>query len=383
MTKVLSYLSLSILLVLYSGCNKDEAPNNPDPVNNVPSNFEVSLTDITTNSAIVNWTVPTTDEPTTIVYSIYLNESVLVENLTETSYNVGDLSYATNYTIKVEAKNEYGISTSSINFTTLEPSSLRLISYRQNILNYNESGLLTYRGDPSPYGYINIDYTYNQNNQILKEESYYRDAFGKTGRLDYIYTNDILTGLSIYERVEDVTNDLQFQFDSEIAYTYVSTTRVDYNEYINYYQVQLEINNDNNITKYTRTNTETMHVDVVHFEYSNGNLTKITNGTNILEISYDTANNWHTYRSGFLPEIYDHNEKDMAGFICYPNFLGYWLKFMPEFYDFINTNNPLEYKYNGEVLTTFQYEYNEMNYPKKITIPERNLIIDLEYEAKE
>ncbi len=379
----ITYLSLSILLTIYSGCNKDDAPSTPDPVNNVPGNFEITISEITFSSAIVNWTVPATDEPTSITYSVYLNESLVVENLTETSYNLEDLNYATNYIMKVEAKNEYGIAPSLKTFTTLEPIRLRLKKYNENILNYNESNLLVYRGDPSQYGYINIDYTYNQNNKILNEESYYEDAVGKRGRVDYIYTNDILSGLSINERVEDVRNDLQFQFESETAYTYIITSRVDYDEYINYYQVQLELDNDNNITKYTRTNTETMHVDVVHFEYSNGNLTKIKNGMNILEISYDTANNWHTYRSGFLPEIYDHNSYDMAGLICYPYFLGYWLKFMPEFYDFINTNNPLEYKYNGEVWTTFHYEYNEINYPKKITIPERNFIIDLEYEAVE
>ncbi len=150
--------------------------------------------------------------------------------------------------------------------------------------------------------------------------------------------------------------------------------------HISNYEVSLEIDSNNNITKYTRLNTDDSHVDRVYFEYDNGNLTKLTNGSHVTEITYDEANNWHTHRSGYQPSIYGYSARDMGGFIFYPNSLN-WLNQIPHFYNFNNKNNPTEYKVNGEVYTTFQYEYNAANYPSKITIPQQNVVIELEYEA--
>lgn len=142
------------------------------------------------------------------------------------------------------------------------------------------------------------------------------------------------------------------------------------------------MDNEGRVLKFTRTNLETSHIDRVYFEYRNGNLTKITNGSNVLEITFDNANNWHTYRSAFLPYFYNHSARDLAGLIHFPNMVR-WLNQIPQFYAFVNKNNPLEYKLNGEVFTSFQYEYNSSNYPSKITIPQNNVTIDLEYEEIE
>ncbi len=373
--------SLALLIVL--GCNKDDSSNN-----NIPDAFEITISEITFSSAIVNWTVPATDEPTSITYSVYLNESLVVENLTETSYNLEDLNYATNYIMKVEAKNEYGTSTSSKEFTTLQPSLLRLISYDHVnynfILEYDELDLLVYRGDPSPYGYTNIDFTYNQNNDILTEYSRYRDATANpSAQLTYEYSGTTLSGLTIHETAEDATADYEFQFNSPLNYNYTIISENLYGgPHISNYTVDLEMDNEGKVLKFTRTNLETSHIDRVYFEYINGNLTKIANGSNVLEITFDNANNWHTYRSGFLPYFYGHDARDLGGLIYFPNMVR-WLNQIPQFYDFVNKNNALEYKFNGEVFTTFQYEYNQYNYPSKITIPQQNDTIVLEYEAVE
>ncbi|SRX52624.1 fibronectin type III domain-containing protein [Aequorivita sp. CIP111184] len=374
-----------ILLLFVAACSEDD----PNTGNTTPSAFEVTITEIRNTTSKVAWTASTTGVPTTITYAIFLNDSLLIENLTETTYNLSNLAIATTYTVKVEAKNEYSTTSASKDFTTLQPTNLRLKSYNQGnyefILNYNAQGLLTYRGNPSPIGYTNIDFTYNQNNEILTENSKYRDATGNPkGILTYEYSNTTLTGLTIQQTGEDFSADSDFQFDAPLNYRYTVNGEILTGgppEVFNYnYEVTLETDSNNKITKYTRLNTDDSHVDRVYFEYDNGNLTKLTNGSNITEITYDEANNWHTYRSGFNPSFYSPAARDIGGFIYYPNTL-YWLNQIPYFFNFNNKNNPTAYKVNGEVVTSFQYEYNAANYPSKITIPQQNVVIDLEYEA--
>ena len=388
MIKLFPFILLFTFLV---ACNKEGTDDNPDPINSIPSAFEVTVSDITLNSAKVTWTASTTVEPTIIQYAIYLNDSLLEENLTETTYELTALDSAVNYTVKVEARNENGSSTALKDFTTLSPTNLRLKSYTEDnyefILNYNSIGLLSYRDNPSTNGYPNIDFTYNPNHEILTEYSRYRDATGgPSARLTYEYSGTTLTGLTIHQTGEDFTIDYDFQFDALLNYTYTNISKVFTGgppEIVtNNYSVVLEKNSDGNITKYTRTNTDTSQNDVVEFEYTDKNLTKITKGGDVLEISYDTSNNWHTYRSGFMPDVYNYTANDVGGFIYYPNLIR-WLNQIPQFYNFKNVNNPTEYKVNGNVVTSFQYEYNTSNYPNKITIPQRNVIIDLEYEVAE
>lgn len=378
--KIYHLLWAFVLLLLIASCNKDDS-NNPDPVNNIPSAFEITVSEITFTSAQVDWSASTSEEPTAITYSIYLNNALLEENLSETSYNLTDLESATTYILKVKAKNQFGTTPSSKEFSTLQPRNLRLKSYGENILEYNELGLLTYRGDPSTYGFLKVDYTYDQNNNILTEYARHYNAIPSSATLTYTYSNDLLVGLTVNEKLEDVINKFDFDFQSKSNYLYTRYSRVDFDEYNYSYEVQLELDANDNVVKYTRTNTETSAVDILNFEYNNGNLTKITSNGNVLEISYDTSNNWHTYRSGFMPDRY--YSEDIGGLYLFPSrFIPLFIE-IPQFYDFVNTNNPIEYKYNGGVLYSFQHEYNQHNYPNKITVPELNSRFNLEYESIE
>ncbi len=331
-----------ILILLVVGCNKDDANADPDPVNNIPGVFQITISEITFNSAKIDWTASTSEEPTDITYSIYLDDMLLEENLNETSYDLADLESSTIYSIKVEARNQFGTAASSTELTTLQVPILRLTKYGVNILEYNELGLLTYRGDPSIYGYLNVNYTYDQNNNILTEVARHYNAVPSSSSLTYAYSNGLLVGLTVKERLEDIINNFVFDFQSKSNYLYTRYSRVDFDEYNYSYEVQLELDANDHVVKYTRTNTETSAVDILNFEYNNGNLTKITSNGNVLEIAYDTANNWHTYRSGFMPDRY--YAEDMGGLLYFPSrFIPLFIE-IPQFYDFVNTNNPVEYR---------------------------------------
>lgn len=73
--KQINLLFTLALLLIVLGCNKDDSNNNPDPVNNTPSAFEITVSDITSSSAKLNWTASSV-EPTTILYAVYLNDSL-------------------------------------------------------------------------------------------------------------------------------------------------------------------------------------------------------------------------------------------------------------------------------------------------------------------
>ncbi len=385
--KSLINVALSLIIL---GCNKDDS-------NNIPSAFEITVSEISLTSAKVTWTPSTTAEPTNLLYQITLNDSLIVENLDETSYDLSQLENSTNYTLVIKAINEYGTTVATKSFETLQFVDLQLKNYNRNdyyefMLTYNEDGLLIYRGDPRPFpnGYTNVDYTYKQNNEILTEYSRYSDATGgPSGLLNYQYSNNMLTELYIKETGEDFLNNYEFQFITPLNYSY-EHRHINFNSgqsppdttYYNY-TVILEQDTDENIRRYTRTNTETLTVNIIQFEYANKNLTKITDGGNVFEITYDNSNNWHTYRSGFMPYVYFYTAADIGGFFYLPNLIRTWLRDIPDFFDFNNTNNPLEYKFNGQILTSFQYEYNQFNYPSKIIIPQQSDTIELEYEEIE
>lgn len=84
-----------------------------------PTNFSVSVKDITLTNAIINWTETTISDNSTITYSVYLNNKLEKEKLTEKTYSLSNLSAAKEHYVKVVAISSNGKKTSKeISFTT-------------------------------------------------------------------------------------------------------------------------------------------------------------------------------------------------------------------------------------------------------------------------
>lgn len=84
-----------------------------------PTNFSISVKDITLTSAVINWTETTIGDNSTITYSVYLNGTLKRQKLTENTYSLSNLSVAKKHYVKVVAVSSNGKKTSNeISFST-------------------------------------------------------------------------------------------------------------------------------------------------------------------------------------------------------------------------------------------------------------------------
>jgi hypothetical protein len=106
---------------------------------NIPTAFDITLTQIGGSIASLKWTKSTIVDNTTIKYDLYLNDSLIKDNLadTVTDFNLTKLKEFKTYNIKIIAKSIYNkTKTSEKQFVTLaDPSpinlglQMRLVSY--------------------------------------------------------------------------------------------------------------------------------------------------------------------------------------------------------------------------------------------------------------
>lgn len=97
---------LTLILIILTSCSSDS--NSDNNTNNPPSNFDVSISEITRVSATINWTESIDPENQIVKYDVYLNESLIVENTLEQVHNFENLEINTIYNGKVIAKDEFG-----------------------------------------------------------------------------------------------------------------------------------------------------------------------------------------------------------------------------------------------------------------------------------
>ncbi|MGG8495835.1 fibronectin type III domain-containing protein [Tenacibaculum sp. TC6] len=107
------YLTLCIILCMVA-CSKEEVIENKNP-----EPFEVKVVTITAQSASIQWNKAVTTDK--ISYTIYLNETSVVANLSETTYNITNLQPETTYNGKVVATNQNG-GTTTATFSFLTPA---------------------------------------------------------------------------------------------------------------------------------------------------------------------------------------------------------------------------------------------------------------------
>lgn len=105
---------LILTLIIFISCDSDNDTNIP------PTNFEVSLSSITKNTANLSWTESTDPENGIIKYDIYLNEMSIAENIVIQNYSFENLKINTVYNGKIIAKDiSDNLTEKQFSFTTL------------------------------------------------------------------------------------------------------------------------------------------------------------------------------------------------------------------------------------------------------------------------
>ncbi|HEX7905445.1 MAG TPA: fibronectin type III domain-containing protein [Chitinophagaceae bacterium] len=107
------FYALSILSFSLIACSKSSEENQ------APQAFTVSVTNTTINSATLNWTEAKDPENAAVSYAIELNNQVVAAAITNTTYNLQNLSVATSYNGKITASDPAGNkTTASFSFST-------------------------------------------------------------------------------------------------------------------------------------------------------------------------------------------------------------------------------------------------------------------------
>lgn len=285
------------------------------------------------------------------------------------------MSESTNYNILVKATNEFGTVQATIVFTTAELTNLQLKKYIYSSSNslkiiYNEDNQVNIK-----YLFESLETTYAYDNGQIISEDYHHPVRGRLDA-DYNYNaNQELVQLTTVESYSHGYTSCTFNFESKTNYAY---TQIVFSQGGNggntqtfNYSIILTLNMDGNIVKYESRNIDTSELKTTTFEYTNDNITKlVTPEGKVLEIIYDNKKSFHTYKSRYPRGFHSANDEiiDVAGFIYIDNIIDIYLatRYIPQFYDHLNKNNPLEYKLDGQVKTTFEYEYNENNYPSSL-----------------
>lgn len=76
-------------------------------INLPPNNFEVEIMNTSHNSATINWSEAIDPENDTVTYSIYLDDVLTIENLSELTYEFINLEELTSYSGKIIAKDTH------------------------------------------------------------------------------------------------------------------------------------------------------------------------------------------------------------------------------------------------------------------------------------
>ncbi|MBU2930163.1 LamG-like jellyroll fold domain-containing protein [Winogradskyella psychrotolerans] len=97
---------LILILIILISCSSDNSSDNN--TNNSPSNFDISVSEITRISATITWTESIDPENEVVKYDVYLDENLTIENTLVQNYNFINLEINTLYNGKVIAKDEFG-----------------------------------------------------------------------------------------------------------------------------------------------------------------------------------------------------------------------------------------------------------------------------------
>ena len=106
MKKFYSTLLITFLII---GCSKDDTINEiveveEEIVNLPPNEFDIEIINISSEGATINWNKAVDPESDTVTYDVYLNQALVLENISELTYEFIDLEELTEYSGKIIAK---------------------------------------------------------------------------------------------------------------------------------------------------------------------------------------------------------------------------------------------------------------------------------------
>lgn len=365
-----------ILITITLSCESDDEST----IQKKPSSFKISVEIITEESAHIKWEESTSQSDSQIRYSIYLDGELLISGQEATEYDLLDLTASTSYEVKVLAINDFGEASSSFKFTTLEMQKL----YLKKLTKENGNGINLYYENEKianiqsiPFNGIDqAEFIYDVNGNII-EENFYREWNCCNRFIDYSYSDNNLSQITVKDVYDASSISIyEIEYDSETSYTrsYFEQTIGD-PFLLKTFKVEIIKDSKDRIIEYESVNVETNTVNETYsFEYDvNNNLVRIIDmDENVYDIIYDNKNNFHTYTSTYVLDWHN-TASDFASLIYFPIALSY----VYELYYHINKNNPFEYRKNGETLREFEYDYNEKDYPTKITTGD--VVFSLEY----
>lgn len=104
------YYTLFFIFLIIS-CSKDtsfneiiEDNNEDEEINQPPNSFDIEVLNISHENATINWSEATDPENDKISYDIYLNQTLIIENTSELTYQLINLEELTYYSGKIIAK---------------------------------------------------------------------------------------------------------------------------------------------------------------------------------------------------------------------------------------------------------------------------------------
>lgn len=381
-----------IISIVFFSCSNDDKTSTQ--TNLPPGDFTVSVEDIATFSAKAIWTDSENNSDSELTYSVYLNDALVVETITGNEFLFSDLESETNYTVKVEAVNDYGNNSESFTFETLiipqlyanrfyysnDPCFGDVVFYLPNKKtdSINKWGNLC----PPPYfDNIKSKFSYDESDRLVKVLSSGGIDWG-TSTANYYYTGNQVSkiertsGWADALTLDTITYNISFK-----EYTYI-TYLSDYEKYLHSKSDNFIVKDgENRLVEHRREFTFGGSADKTYnFSYSNGNLTEISDSSgNIWQVEYDNANSLNTFTNNFgQGAILNHVLVPVAGLYGLNDTELYQdLRTFPDLFQHSNINNPIRYKKNGVIIREIAYEYNQYNYPILIQIEGlNNLVIE-------
>lgn len=367
---------LLILLLLFFSCSSDEKENiQLDP------EVLISFEDITPVSAVVKWEVENITNP---IYSLYLDDVLLIENFQQNEYELNELNANTTYEVTLKVTYENNTIENNSQFVTTEPVDQYLTSlskvngfdYRfvyNDMMDIKEWGYLYSGSTPYAYG----TYTYDNSQRLTNQ--YNSNADSNSIWTEYLYDENFdFSNINIVLMGYNSYYEFRYNFNEDSSYLYEIYSH-NYNGPLNLissYECEYSLDSNNRIITFKITDTNTNIEKLYNFEYLNDNITKIETPNQTLEISYDNYNNYLTYKNGFHPAIMSANNI-IAGLLFLPNDIKNQIGSIPFLFFHRNKNNPVEYKLNGSIYKEFTYEYDYNNYP--FIMNSDDIIMNFEY----
>ncbi|MDR6300462.1 fibronectin type III domain-containing protein [Mesonia maritima] len=364
-----NYIYILLIISIFS-CSSDD-----DSIEIKDSTSKIELENITTSSVNVKWTISEDDKLDGSLFALYLNDDLIDDEVSSNEYFFQNLTPSTQYSVKISYENiNNNLVTLQEDFSTSATGKLLLTNYiflyssgRDSIsLTYNENEQLTQKLFPRAIHPISSNYYYNDDNKISK-----LNRFPHLNKVTFNYSSNQIDEITILKGDSDVYYEFYYSNFTNNSYNVIQTLKRfgGSEDFINEKNIDYTLNSDDCLSKLTITNLNTQEVNSLTFKYSKaGNLIEMDFDGNVLNIEYDNSNNFHTY-DAFLLDSRIYNFKDSGGLLFLNDEFIEVIKYLPFFIN-KNVNNPTKYILNGNLIRTFDYEYNDLNYPSKITIQE-------------